>query len=50
VFAGAVFAFDGCDLQMGRGHFGLHDKLAPGSTDAHDLNKGLSLRFNEGEP
>ena len=37
VLAGAVFALDGGDLHMGRGHLSLHEELAPGGADADEL-------------
>jgi hypothetical protein len=37
VLAGAVLALDGGDLDMGRGHFGLHEELAPSGAYADDL-------------
>jgi hypothetical protein len=50
VLAGAVFAFDGGHLQMGRGHLRLHEELAPGGADADDLDERLGFGFNEGKP
>jgi hypothetical protein len=40
VFAGAVLALDGGNLQVRRGHLRLHKKLAPGGADADDMNRG----------
>ena len=48
-FAGAVFAFDGGHLQVGRGHFSLHEELAPGSADADQMGCGGELHFDERE-
>jgi hypothetical protein len=50
VLAGAVFAFDGGNLQMGRGHFRLYHQLAPCGADADDLEGRLGLGFNERQP
>lgn len=47
VFACAVFAFDGGHLEVGRGHFRLHQQLAPCRADADDLDEGLGLGINE---
>ena len=37
LLAGAVLAFDGGHLDVGRGHLRLHEELAPGGADANDL-------------
>jgi len=49
VFAGAMLALNGGNLQVGRGHFGLHKKLAPGGADADDLNGGAGVQLYEGK-
>ena len=40
VLAGAMLALDGGNLQVGRGHFCLHEELAPGCADADDMDGG----------
>ena len=35
---------------MRRGHFGLHEELAPGGADADDLDERLSLGLDERKP
>ena len=50
VFAAAVLALNGCDLDVRRGHFSLHKELAPCRADADDMNSGGGgIQFNEGE-
>ena len=49
LLAGAVLAFNGGHLHVGRGHISLHEQLAPGGADAHNLQGGRRLNFNEGE-
>lgn len=38
MLAGAMLALDGSHLQVGRGHLGLHEELAPGGADANDMD------------
>jgi hypothetical protein len=47
VFAGALFAFDGGDLDVWGGHVGLSDELAPGGADADELNRLGRVQFDE---
>jgi hypothetical protein len=49
MLAGALFAFDGGDLDVGGSHFGLGDELAPGGADADEVNGLGRVEFNEGE-
>ena len=39
MLAGAVLALDGGDLQMRRGHLGLHEELAPCGADADNRGR-----------
>jgi len=37
-FAAAVLAFNGGNLKMRRGHFGLHEELAPRGADSDEVD------------
>jgi hypothetical protein len=48
VLAGTVLALNGSDLEMGRGHFSLHEELAPCGAYADDMRRGGSrIQLNE---
>ena len=48
LLAAPVLALDGCDLQMGRGHFNLHKELAPCRADADDVDgRGSRIHIDE---
>lgn len=49
MLAGALFAFDGGDLDVGGGHVGLRDELAPGGADADELKRLLGVEIDEGK-
>jgi hypothetical protein len=51
LLAGAVFAFNGGNLEMGRGHFSLQKQLAPGRADSDDVDgcgEGVTVRRGSG--
>ena len=50
VFAAAMLTLNGGDLEMRRGHFSLHEELAPSRTDADDVDGGGGgIELNERE-
>jgi len=49
VLAGTVFAFNDGELEMGRGHIGLHDELPPGGADADHLERGSGFDLDKRE-
>ena len=49
LFACALFAFDGGNLEVRRGHLRLHDEFAPGCAYSHDLAQGRGVDLDESE-
>jgi len=50
VLAGAVFAFNGGDLEMRRSHLSLGEEFAPGCANAYDVDgSGFSFELNKRE-
>ena len=49
LFADAVFSLDGGQMNMRRGHFSLHEQLAPCGADSDGLRGKGGLDLNEGE-
>jgi hypothetical protein len=49
VLSGTLFSFNGGNVDVGGGHVGLGEELAPGSADAYQLEGLGRVQFDKGK-